>query len=86
MPGLGAGDYVIALGLCADALRWDAQPVHNHGLRKTFFVARAGRPTWAAAVKAQQVPNPPQKGAQEVHRWIFVRENLKGSKNGYVCR
>jgi hypothetical protein len=33
----------------------------------------------AALVFAAQVPNPPQKGAQEVHRWIFVREIRKGS-------
>ena len=43
-------------------------------------MAQTGRPTRAAVFKAAQVPNPPHKGAQEVHRWIFVRENLRGSK------
>ena len=80
MPGLGARDYVIALSLCTEPPGAGAMPVHNRKLRKTFFMAQTGRPTRAAVFKAAQVPNPPHKGAQEVHRWIFVRENLRGSK------
>ena len=80
MPGLGARDYVIAPSLCTEPPGAGAMPVHNRKLRKTFFMAQTGRPTRAAVFKAAQVPNPPHKGAQEVHRWIFVRENLRGSK------
>jgi hypothetical protein len=29
-------------------------------------------------LQTPKAPNPPHKGAQEAHRWIFVRENLKG--------
>ncbi len=50
--------------------------VHNAGLRTTFFWALARPPDQGGGDPPAQVPNPPHKGAQEVHRWIFVRENL----------
>ncbi|MEO5735070.1 MAG: thiamine pyrophosphate-binding protein, partial [Rubrivivax sp.] len=34
----------------------------------------------SARIGRFQVPNPPHEGAQEVHRWTFVREIRKGSR------